>query len=155
MVSCDNADMKLYIAGPLFTPAERMHLDNVAERLTTAGHVCFVPHRQQFEPLDAPTVFAVDSAGLRESEAVVAWLDGPMVDDGTACEIGIFAELIRTDPNRYRGIIGLATDWRSWRRRDQGMTDGGINFFVGGAILEYGRLVWSIDEAEETLRQWS
>ena len=35
------------------------------------------------------------------------------------------------------------------------MTDGGINFFVGGAILEYGRLVCSIDEAEEALRQWS
>jgi hypothetical protein len=63
--------------------------------------------------------------------------------------------LVRTDPNRYRGIVGLATDWRYWRRRDQGMADGGINFFVGGAILEYGRLVWSIDEVEDTLRQWS
>jgi hypothetical protein len=35
------------------------------------------------------------------------------------------------------------------------MADGGINFFVGGAILEYGRLVWSIEEVEETLDEWA
>lgn len=150
-----DADMKLYIAGPIFTPGERMFLDSLADRLTASGHACFVPHRQEFEPMNARTVFAVDSEGLHESEAIVAWLDGPMVDDGTACEIGIFSELVRTKPDRYRGIIGLVTDWRSWRRRDKGMTDGGINFFVGGAILESGRLVWSVDEVEEALREWS
>ena len=48
--------------------------------------------------LDAPTIFALDSKGLHEAEAVVAWLDGPMVDDGTACEIGVFTELVRTKP---------------------------------------------------------
>lgn len=147
--------MKLYIAGPLFTPAERAYQENLASRLTQVGHECFVPHRQAFEPLDAPTVFAVDSAGLRQAEAVVAWLDGPGVDDGTACEIGLFSELVRTQPDRYRGIIGLVTDWRAWRRRDRGMADGGINLFVGGAILEYGQLAWNIEEVEEILQQWS
>ena len=147
--------MKLYLAGPMFTPAERTHLDALADRLDAAGHACFVPHRQDIDPLDASTVFAVDSAGLREAGAMVAWLDGPMVDDGTACEIGIFSELVRTDPQRHRGIVGLVTDWRAWRRRDRGMTDGGVNFFVGGAILEYGRFAWSIEDVETTLRQWS
>lgn len=147
--------MKLYLAGPMFTPAERTHLDALADRLDAAGHACFVPHRQDIEPLDASTVFAVDSAGLRDADAMVAWLDGPMVDDGTACEIGIFSELVRTDPQRHRGIVGLATDWRAWRRRDRGMRDGGVNFFVGGAILEYGRFAWSIEDVEETLREWS
>jgi hypothetical protein len=146
--------MKLYLAGPMFTPAERMHLDGLAVRLDEAGHACFVPHRQAIEPLDASTVFAVDSAGLRDSDAMVAWLDGPIVDDGTACEIGIFSELVRTSPERYRGIIGLVTDWRAWRRRDRGMSDGGVNLFVGGAILEYGRFAWSIEEVEETLGEW-
>lgn len=150
-----NAGMKIYVAGPLFTPGEREYLDRLAERLSASGHECFVPHQEQSEVLDAPTIFALDSAGLHDAEAVVAWLDGPMVDDGTACEIGIFTELIRTSPDRYRGIIGLATDWRTWRRRDRGMTDGGINFFVGGAILKYGRLVWSIEEVENTLEEWT
>jgi hypothetical protein len=146
--------MKLYLAGPLFTPAERDHIDALADRLEAAGHTCFVPHRQQFEPLDAATVFAVDSDGLRRSDVVVAWLDGPMVDDGTACEIGIFTELVRNDPERHRGIIGLATDWRIWRSRDSEVAGSGINFFVGGAIEAYGTLVWSIEEVEATLREW-
>jgi hypothetical protein len=147
--------MKLYLAGPMFSPAERDHLDALADRLEADGHECFVPHRQEFAPLDAATVFAVDGAGLREAEAVVAWLDGPMVDDGTACEIGIFTELVRHDPDRHRGIIGLATDWRIWRSRDAGAAGAGVNLFVGGAIEAYGTLVWSIEEVASTLFEWS
>ena len=147
--------VKLYLAGPMFTAAERMFLDGLVDRLEGAGHECFVPHRQVIEPLDAPTVFAADSVGLHTADAMVAWLDGPSIDDGTACEIGIFSELVRTSPERYRGIVGLVTDWRAWRRRDRGMTDGGLNLFVGGAVLEYGRLVWSVDETLEALGDWS
>ena len=152
--ACDDGRMKLYLAGPMFTPAERDLLDALADRLEQDGHDCFVPHRQKFAPLDPTTVFAVDSEGLRSAEVVVAWLDGPMVDDGTACEIGIFSALVRTDPARHRGIIGLATDWRIWRSRDAGATDNGVNFFVGGAIETYGKLVWSIDEVETVLSEW-
>ena len=57
-------------------------------------------------------------------------------------------------PDRYRSIIGLATDWRVWRRRDAGLTDGDIKFFVGGAILECGVLIWSIDDVEATSGLW-
>ena len=152
---CQNARMRLYLAGPMFTDAERAFLEQLADRLTASGHDCFVPHLQRFEPVDAPTVFAVDSAGLRDADAVVAWLDGPGVDDGTACEIGIFAELVRTAPDRHRGIVGLVTDLRVLRRRDRGMADGGINLFVGGAIAAYGQLAWGVDEVEEILAQWS
>ena len=146
--------MKLYVAGPLFTQAERIFLEGLADRLTAAGHECFVPHLQAVEPYDAETIFAVDSAGLHGAEALVAWLDGPMIDDGTACEIGIFSELVRTRPDRYRGIVGLATDWRIDRRRAAGMHDGGINFFVGGAILRHGRVCWTLDEVIDTLSAW-
>jgi hypothetical protein len=146
--------MKIYLAGPLFTEAERTYLDGLAEQLEAAGHRCFVPHQQSFEPFDAPTIFAVDSAGIHGAQAMVAVLDGPVIDDGTACEIGIFSELVRTQPDRYRGIVGLANDWRSTRRRDAGMADGGFNFFVGGAILEYGQLVWNLDDVLSTLSDW-
>lgn len=138
----------------MFSPAERDYIDALADRLDAAGHGCFVPHRQRFATLDAATVFAVDSAGLRDAEAVVAWLDGPMVDDGTACEIGIFTELVRNDPERHRGIVGLATDWRIWRSRDAGAAGSGLNFFVGGAIEAHGAIVWNIDDVESTLRDW-
>ena len=146
--------MKLYIAGPLFTPADRQFIEGLADTLGAAGHECFVPHLQTIQPFAPDTIFAVDSAGLHDAEAIVAWLAGPMVDDGTACEIGIFSELVRSEPDRYRGIVGLATDWRVWRARDGGVTQGGINYFVGGAILEYGRLVWSVDDVVATLADW-
>src|SRR5262249_11191850 len=44
-------------------------------------------------------VYRVDGAGMRASNALLAWLDGPTVDDGTAAEIGVFAELVASgDP---------------------------------------------------------
>jgi hypothetical protein len=146
--------MNLYLAGPLFTPAEREYLDRLAARLDSAGHRCFVPHRQVLETPDPTSVFAVDSAGLRDAEAVVAWLDGPTIDDGTACEIGIFSELVRTNPSHHRGIIGLSTDLRLSRRREAGIQHGGHNLFVAGTILEYGRLAWSVDETVSILGDW-
>lgn len=147
--------MKIYVAGPLFNPGERGFVDELADRLDAAGHDCFVPHRQQFEPMDSSTIFAVDSAGVHGAEAMVAWLDGPMVDDGTACEIGIFSELVRTDPAHHRGIVGLSMDWRVWRQRDAGLIDGSINYFVTGAIERSGSIVWSVDEVIAVLGRWA
>jgi hypothetical protein len=147
--------MKLYGAGPLFTPGERLFLDQLADTLTEAGHDCFVPHRQNVEPFVADTIFDVDYGGIRDAEAMVAWLDGPMVDDGTACEIGIFTELVRTRPDHHRGIVALSTDWRADRARAGGVEQGGLNFFIGGALLRYGRLVQSVDDVVATLADWS
>jgi len=155
VLACNDAEMKLYVAGPLFTPGEREFLDRLADRLEAEGHECFVPHRQEFSPMDSSTIFSVDSAGVHSAEVVVAWLDGPMVDDGTACEIGIFSELCRTDPEHHRGIVGLSMDWRIWRQRDAGITDGALNYFVAGAIEKYGTIVWSVDEVVDVLAAWS
>jgi hypothetical protein len=146
--------MQLYLAGPLFTPGDRHFLDDLAITLTDAGHDCFVPHQQTVEPFTPESIFTVDARGVREAEAMVAWLDGPMVDDGTACEIGMFAEMVRNQPDRHRGIVGLSTDWRVRRARDGGVVQGGLNFFVGGALLEYGRLVWNVDDVIATLAEW-
>ena len=57
-----------------------------------------------------------------------------MVDDGTACEIGMFAELVRSGGDQYRGIVGISTDIRLERRRQVNVVGGGMNLFVGGAI---------------------
>jgi nucleoside 2-deoxyribosyltransferase len=98
--------MKLYIAGPLFTPCERGFLDGLADRSEAARRQCFVPHRETIESFDAATNFATDSAGLRGAEAVVARPDCPMVDGGTACELGIFSELVRTQPDPIEASSG-------------------------------------------------
>jgi hypothetical protein len=120
----------------------------VAVRLRAAGHECFVPHENfaQVVELTPEEVYRVDGDGLRAANALVAWLDGPMVDDGTAAEIGAFAELVRSGDPHFRGIVGIATDLRLQRRRGNSAGDG-MNLFVIGAIESCGRICWSVDEA--------
>ena len=82
---------------------------------------------------------------------LLAWLDGPVIDDGTAAEIGAFAELVRSGDGHHRGIVGLVTDLRLQRRRGNAPGDG-MNLFVIGAIRSAGPVCWSIDEAITALR---
>jgi hypothetical protein len=146
--------VRIYLAGPLFSEAEREWLDGLALRLRNEGFDCFVPHEHfgALRELTPAEVFRVDSEGLRSANAVVAWLDGPVVDDGTACEIGLFAELVAGDDRRYRGIVGIVTDLRLQRRRGNAVGDG-MNLFVIGAIEQVGRVCWSVDDAIEALRE--
>jgi nucleoside 2-deoxyribosyltransferase len=86
------------------------------------------------------------------SNAVLALLDGPMVDDGTASEIGIFWAAMQSDASK-KGIVGLVTDTRVIR--DRNMIDGkGINLFVRGCIEDVGQVVDKFDKAIEILRTW-
>jgi nucleoside 2-deoxyribosyltransferase len=147
--------VRLYVAGPLFSEAERAWLDALAARLRAEGFDCFVPH-ENFPKLADVTledVYRIDSEGLRSSNALVAWLDGPIVDDGTACEIGMFAELVRSDGDHYRGIVAITTDIRLERRRAGNVVGGGMNLFVGGAIEAHGRICHSVDEVVAALRE--
>ena len=147
------ADLRLYLAGPLFSEAERSWLDGLAARLRAEGFDCFVPHEEFAELTDVTLerVYSIDSAGLRSANAMVAWLDGPIVDDGTACEIGMFAELVRSGGARYRGIVAISTDIRVARRRQQNVVGGGMNLFVGGAIESCGRVVHTVDDVVAAL----
>ena len=96
--------MKLYFAGPLFTRPERDWNDRVANALRAAGHEVFLPQEQ--EPgKDAASVFATDIGGLDWSDAVVAIMDGPEPDSGTAWEVGYSF--------RKRPIVLVRTDFRS------------------------------------------
>jgi hypothetical protein len=146
--------VQVYLAGPLFSQAERAWLDGLAAALRGDGFDLFVPH-ENFDAITELTpeaVYRIDGAGLRSSNALLAWLDGPMVDDGTAAEIGAFAELVASGDSRYRGIVGLVTDLRLERRRGRAPGDG-MNLFVTGAIASAGRVTWSTDEALAALRE--
>jgi Nucleoside 2-deoxyribosyltransferase len=146
--------MKIYCAGPLFNPAERDFLASCAQRLRAAGFYCFVPHEEEVRRNPTPEdVFDLDFEALSGSDALFAWLDGPQVDDGTACEIGLFYGLMREPGSRRKGIVGLATDLRLERRRAL-WDHGGLNLFVSGAIRRAGRLCWSFDEAVTQLAGW-
>ena len=144
--------MRVYLAGPLFSEAERAWLDGFAARLRAEGIDCFVPHEQfgELKELSPTEVFRVDAEGVRAANVLVAWLDGPVVDDGTACEIGMFAQLVASGDPQYLGIVGVITDLRLQRRRGHAVGDG-MNLFVVGAVEAAGRMCWSVDDAVEAL----
>ena len=144
--------MRVYLAGPLFSQAERNWLDGLAATLRGEGFDLFVPHENfgALAELSPEEVYRVDGDGLRSSNALLAWLDGPSVDDGTAAEIGAFAELVRAGGERYRGIVGLVTDLRLERRRGHATGDG-MNLFVTGAIRSAGSVCWAVEDAVAAL----
>jgi hypothetical protein len=75
------------------------------------------------------------------------------VDDGTACEIGLFRGLMERGEPWRKGIVGLATDLRLQRRRER-LAEGGLNLFVAGAVGSAGRVCWSLEEALAQLESW-
>jgi nucleoside 2-deoxyribosyltransferase len=143
--------VRVYLAGPLFTPYERSYIDECATRLRDDGIEVFVPHENALAAGDtsAATIFQKDWEGVSGANAVVAILDGPMVDDGTACEIGIFYALMQSDPAK-KGIVGLLTDLRSTR----GHEGHGLNLFVEGCVEAGGTICASLDEVVEVLSGW-
>ena len=144
--------MLIYLAGSIFTPYERAFLDDCATRLRAEGFDVFVPHeRKDLVRVDvtAEAVFAADAGGVVDADAVLAVLDGPSVDDGTACEIGLFYGLKQRDPERS-GVVGLLTDLRGERRGEFA-----INLFVRGCIdASGGAVVDSLDDAIAILGRW-
>ena len=148
--------MKIYLAGPLFSPAQRGFLGGCAHTFREGGLECFVPHEEEARlgPPSAQGVFDLDyREGLKTAHALVAWLDGPTVDDGTACEIGIFYGLLQQGEPWRKGILGIATDLRLERRRDV-LEHGGLNLFVAGTIQSAGSICWSVEEALDRLLVW-
>jgi nucleoside 2-deoxyribosyltransferase len=140
----------VYLAGPLFTPYERSFIDSLAVQLRERGASVFVPHEavMDFEPT-ASDVYTVDVGGLLGARVVLAILDGTGVDDGTACEIGMFQQAAMDNPSKL-GVVGLVTDLRL--RRGAG-GDVRMNLFVRGCIEQRGQIVTDSDEAVDAVVQ--
>jgi len=159
--------MRLYMAGPLFTPYERGFIAENVVHLRSLGFECFVPHEQQIVTPEvrvgatpdqlgqyqqqemADLIFTKDNSGLLNAHAVVALLDGPTVDDGTACEIGLFYGLMQHDPSKL-GIVGILTDTRA----SVGFEGRGLNLYVLGCIQRVGAVYTSLGGCLEPLERW-
>lgn len=98
--------MRLYLAGPLFTLGERTQNAVLAAHFRLAGYEVFLPQETEEnlrrEP-SAKAIFDSDVKGVDWCDVVVACIDGPDPDSGTAWELGYaFAKgkssvLYRTD----------------------------------------------------------
>ncbi|HVL61420.1 MAG TPA: nucleoside 2-deoxyribosyltransferase [Microbacterium sp.] len=102
--------MRVYFAGPLFTGPERNWNADLTVALRAAGHQVFLPQEKGLEQ-DAAAIFAADVAGIDWADAVVAIMDGPDPDSGTAWEVGYAFRkkpiiLVRTDFRMQSGRLG-------------------------------------------------
>ena len=148
--------MRLYIAGPLFTPYHRADIAAHVQQLRTLGHECCVPQEKEHNS-DTSTslpaqVFSVDLAGLRWADTMIAHLDDPDVSSGVACEMGIFYELQQQDPSKM-GILGLLRDERSLHRAHSHVGEC-LNFFTMGCIEKNGAIYDSFAALMEHLARW-
>lgn len=131
---------RVYLAGPLFTDAERLFNAALAERLRAAGHEVFLPQEavpQDESPGYPARIFEADLRGLHWANAVVAVCDGPIVDDGTAWEIGHACA-------RQVPVIGLRTDNRIVGPEER------VNLMIQQSVRW---LVTTVDEVVAKLRE--
>ncbi len=111
----------MFIAGPLFSQAEREFNLKVDGELRKHGFETFLPQRDvgKLDELLAKEgerayrmIFKRDLKGLDQSDVVVAILDGPDVDSGTAFEVGYaFA--------KGKPVVGLKTDMRVFAKDEE------------------------------------
>jgi nucleoside 2-deoxyribosyltransferase len=82
----------IYISGPLFTPAERKYLEEIAKLCQMIGLSTYLPHRDvgfgSARGSQSEHYFKADIQMLQNSRCVLAVLNGPDIDSGTAWEIG-------------------------------------------------------------------
>jgi nucleoside 2-deoxyribosyltransferase len=102
---------KVYLAGPLFTQAERQWNLDLAKGLSQNGLEMLVPqvlaerYITEHGGFDPAALFGLAADSVRSADVVVAILDGADPDSGTAFECAIAW-------SRGIPVIGLRTDFR-------------------------------------------
>src|ERR1700724_2379144 len=80
--------MRIYLAGPLFTTAERDFNAALAGGLRTLGHEVWLPQESEQQQTTAKAIFDSDVRGIDWCEVVVACMGGTDPDSGTCWEVG-------------------------------------------------------------------
>jgi nucleoside 2-deoxyribosyltransferase len=143
----------VYVAGPLFSQAERDFLEKMVDCLAEAANLSptehfFLPHRDGGELGKGPTrtqIFNLDINTLKQAEIVVALLDGQDVDSGTCIELGY----ARASDKK---IFGIITDFRSYCTNDHEPQR--PNLMVWGVCEEGNTLFHSLPELSESFANY-
>jgi len=116
--------VKVYIAGPLFTLAERRFNEEFARLLAEENEAFAIILPQADDAAVAPgpdfnrQIYERCMAALDAADVVVAILDGPDADSGTCIEMG-YAKA------QGKPVLGVRTDFRESQDR-------GLNIMVAG-----------------------
>jgi nucleoside 2-deoxyribosyltransferase len=157
--------MKAYLANGLFSLGDRLVNEQLAAAIREAvpGIELYVP--QENDAINDKTAYAdslaiaqADLEMLKNSDVLVAVLDGVEIDSGVAAEIGAFAML-------NRPIVGVFTDVRQQGRDNmlkiEALVRDGIenqfvyrNLFVIGLIKRTGVITTSIAEAVQAVEKY-
>lgn len=83
---------KVYIAGALFSPSERTHLESIDFLCKELGFETYLPHRDggifvRDDDSSSP-IFVADRDNIDNSDIIIAILNGIDLDSGTSWEIG-------------------------------------------------------------------
>lgn len=154
---------KGYLANGLFGLGDRLINELVAKEVRAAipGVDLYVPQENmaindKAAYADSLAIAEADMKALKESDFLVAVIDGVEIDAGVAAEIGAFSMLDRP-------IFGLYTDTRQQGRDNTKKIDALVadgtenqfmyrNLFVVGLIKQNGMIVNSVEQLGEALK---
>lgn len=126
----EKRDELVYIAGPLYTPAQRRYLEGLAEKFESNGVPTFLPHRDagiaESDEDRSRTIFEQNVEHVRDATAVVAVLNGFDVDSGTAFEIGYAVSIDKP-------VVGVLEDLRTSEEVAMG-DDSDINLMITQSV---------------------
>jgi nucleoside 2-deoxyribosyltransferase len=132
--------MKIFLAAPLFSEAERAFNSKTAKALRSEGFEVWLAQEHEFikgHSIEEKTsIFEEDLNALKKSDLVLAVLDGVDVDTGVAFELGFAYAL-------GKPILGLKTDHRTFSKLEE------VNLMIEAPLT---RMCRSVDEALEYLK---
>jgi nucleoside 2-deoxyribosyltransferase len=143
----------VYVAGPLFSQAEREFLEKMVACLALEANLdpiknFFLPHRDGGELGKGPTrtqIFNLDINTIKQAEIIVALLDGQDVDSGTCIELGYAYAL-------HKKTFGLITDFRSYCTNDHEPQR--PNLMVWGIFEEGNTLFHNLSELSSSFASY-
>ncbi|MGB8781421.1 MAG: nucleoside 2-deoxyribosyltransferase [Candidatus Bathyarchaeia archaeon] len=131
--------MKVFLAAPLFSEAEREFNSKIAKRLRENGFEVWLaqeaPFIQQGTHKEKKRIYEGDISALKASDAIAAVLDGVEVDAGVAYEMGYATAL-------GKPIVGLKTDYRTFSEMEE------VNLMLEVALI---KICKSMDELIDSL----
>ena len=105
--------MKVFIAAPLFSEAERYFNSKMAKRLRDRGFEVWLAQESPFihegTSKEKEKIYEEDISALKACDVIVAVLDGAEVDSGVAFEMGYAVAI-------GKPVVGLKTDHRAFSK---------------------------------------
>ncbi len=146
--------LRLYLAGPLFSEAERQYNKYLSDFLENFGFETFLPQRDghKFSDLLANgttktvamnKIFTRDINELKKADVVIFVMDGRVPDEGACVEIGYAYAL-------GKECIGLKTDPRTLMSdADNPLILGALKYRIAKNLKELDVFLYKIKETEE------